>query len=77
MSDLTNVLLDEWARIPTETLQNLPRRLEAIIAAKGGINSELMSVYLYVCMYVFRSGVSKLLSIKCANGGFDSLLTSQ
>ena len=38
--DLINALQNEWAPIPTETLQNLveslPRRVEAVIAAKGG-----------------------------------------
>ena len=37
--DLINALQNEWAPIPTETLQNLveglPRRVEAVIAAKG------------------------------------------
>jgi len=40
VSDLTNVLLEEWSKIPTNTLLNLveslPRRVEAVIAAKGG-----------------------------------------
>ncbi len=35
--DITNALLDKWAKIPTETLQNLvespPRRVEAVITA--------------------------------------------
>ncbi len=39
-SDLTNALLDEWAKTPTETLQNLleslPRRVEAVVAVKVG-----------------------------------------
>lgn len=43
VSDLTNALLDEWGKIPTDTLQNLveslPRRVEAVIAAKGGPTS--------------------------------------
>ena len=38
--DLTNVLLEEWSNIPIDTLLNLadglPRRVEAVIAAKGG-----------------------------------------
>jgi len=38
--DLTNALLDEWAKVLTETLQNLveslPSRVEAVITAKGG-----------------------------------------
>ena len=38
--DLINALQNEWAPIPTEKLQNhvesLPRRVEAVIAAKGG-----------------------------------------
>lgn len=40
MSDLTNALLDEWEKIPTNTLQklveSLPKRVEAVLAAKGG-----------------------------------------
>ena len=40
VSDLTNTLLTEWAQIPAGTLQNLvgslPRRVEAVTAAKGG-----------------------------------------
>ena len=44
--DLTNALLDEWAKIPTDRLQNLveslPRRVEAVVAAKGGTNFILM-----------------------------------
>ena len=38
--DLINALLEEWSNIPTDTLLNLvdslPRRVEAVIAAKGG-----------------------------------------
>ena len=38
--DLTNVFLQEWSNIPIDTLLNvadsLPRRVEAVIAAKGG-----------------------------------------
>ena len=38
--DLTNALLEEWSNIPIDTLLNLvdslPRRVEAVIAAKGG-----------------------------------------
>ena len=40
VSDLTNTLLDEWAKIPTDTLQNLveslPRSVEAVKAAQEG-----------------------------------------
>ena len=43
VSDLTNVFLEEWAKIPINTLLNLveslPRRVEAVIAAKGGPTS--------------------------------------
>ena len=43
--DLTNALLEEWSNIPIDTLLNLvdglPRRVEAVIAAKGGANSIL------------------------------------
>ena len=40
MSDLTNTLLEEWANIPTDTLQNLVesflRRVEVVLDAKVG-----------------------------------------
>ena len=43
VSDLTNALLEEWSKIPINTLLNLveslPRRVEAVIAAKGGPTS--------------------------------------
>ncbi len=43
VSDLTNALLEEWSKIPIKTLLNLveslPRRVEAVIAAKGGPTS--------------------------------------
>jgi len=43
VSDLTNALLEEWSKIPINTLINLmeslPRRVEAFIAAKGGPTS--------------------------------------
>ena len=38
--DLTNAPLEEWSNIPIDTILNLvdglPRRVEAVIAAKGG-----------------------------------------
>uniref|UniRef100_A0A3Q2D7V8 Tc1-like transposase DDE domain-containing protein n=1 Tax=Cyprinodon variegatus TaxID=28743 RepID=A0A3Q2D7V8_CYPVA len=41
--DLTNALLEEWSKIPINTLLNLvdslPRRVEAVLAAKGGPTS--------------------------------------
>ena len=41
--DLTNALLEEWSKIPLSTLLNLmeslPRRVEAVTAAKGGPTS--------------------------------------
>jgi len=41
--DLTDAILEEWSRIPMNTLLNLveslPRRVEAVIAAKGGPTS--------------------------------------
>ena len=41
--DLTNALLEEWSKMPVNTLLNLvkslPRRIEAIIVAKGGLTS--------------------------------------
>jgi len=40
LPDLTNVLLEEWSKIPINTLlESLPRRVEAVIAAKGGPTS--------------------------------------
>ena len=43
VSDLTNALLEEWSTIPINTLLNLverlPRRGEAVVAAKGGPTS--------------------------------------
>ena len=43
MSDLTNALLEEWSKIPINTLLNLvesfPKRVEAVIAAKVGPTS--------------------------------------
>ena len=41
--DLTNALLEEWSKISINTLLNLveslPRRVEAVIAAKSGLTS--------------------------------------
>jgi hypothetical protein len=38
--DLTNALVAEWKQVPAamfqHLLENLPRRVEAVIAAKGG-----------------------------------------
>jgi len=43
VSDLTIALLEEWSKIPINTLLNyvesLPRRVEAVIAAMGGLAS--------------------------------------
>ncbi|KAL7857365.1 hypothetical protein SRHO_G00162640 [Serrasalmus rhombeus] len=43
LSDLTNALLEERSKIPINTLLNLverlPRKVEAVIAAKGGPTS--------------------------------------
>ena len=40
LKELEGVLTEEWAKIPLETIHNLfesiPRRIEAVIAAKGG-----------------------------------------
>ena len=42
-SDLTNALLEEWSKIPINTLLNLVeslhRRIEAVVAANGGPTS--------------------------------------
>ena len=53
MSDLTNALVEEWPNIPIDTLLNLadslPRRVEAVIAAKGGLlNTEPYGLILLV-----------------------------
>lgn len=34
--DLINAFLEEWSKIPINLVENLPRRAEAVIAAKGG-----------------------------------------
>ena len=43
VSDLTDALLEEWSKTPINTLLNLvesfSRRVEAVIAAKGGLAS--------------------------------------
>ena len=43
VSDLTNELLEEWSKIAQNTVLNLvesfTRRVEAVIAAKGGLAS--------------------------------------
>ena len=41
--DLTNACVAEWKKVPAAMFQHLvdslPRRVEAVIAAKGGVNS--------------------------------------
>lgn len=49
MPDITNVLLDEWAKIPTETLQNL---VESLPSCKEGDQ-------LHINAYGFRTGCHK------------------
>jgi len=48
--DLTNALVAEWKQIPAAMFQHLveslPRRVEAVVAAKGGTNSILMPMIL-------------------------------
>ncbi|MCI4391978.1 hypothetical protein PGIGA_G00140630 [Pangasianodon gigas] len=47
--DLTNALLDEWAKIPTETLKSCGKPAQecgSCYSCKGGTNSILMSMYL-------------------------------
>ena len=48
--DLTNALVAEWKQIPAAMFQHqvesLPRRVEAVIAAKGGTISILMPMML-------------------------------
>jgi len=35
----TNALLQKWSKIPINLVESLPRRVEAVIAAKGGLTS--------------------------------------
>ena len=48
--DLTNALVAEWKQVPVAMFQHLveslTRRVEAVIAAKGGTNSILMPMIL-------------------------------
>jgi hypothetical protein len=48
--DLTNALVAEWKQVPAAMFQHLveslPRRVEAVIAAKGGTNSISMPMIL-------------------------------
>jgi hypothetical protein len=48
--DLTNSLVAEWKQVPAAIFQNLveslPRRVEAVIAAKGETNSILIRMIL-------------------------------
>ena len=48
MPDLTNALVAEWKQIPAAMFQHpvesLPRRVEAVIAAKEATNSILMPI---------------------------------
>ena len=48
--DLTNALVAEWKQVPAAMFQHLvgslPRRVEAVIAAKGATNSLLMPMIL-------------------------------
>ncbi|KAK3548195.1 hypothetical protein QTP70_005173 [Hemibagrus guttatus] len=57
--DLTNVLLEERSKIPINTLLNLveslPRRVEAVIAAKGGTTPYYIHVHV-------KAGIPKLLA---------------
>jgi hypothetical protein len=50
VSDLTNALVVEWKQVPAAMFQHLveslPRRVEAVVAAKGGSNSILMAMIL-------------------------------
>ena len=50
MPDLTNALVAERKQVPTAMFQHLvesyPRRVKAVIAAKGGTNSILMPMIL-------------------------------
>ena len=47
---LTNALVAEWKQVPAEMFQylveSLPRRVEAVVAEKGGPKSILMSMIL-------------------------------
>jgi hypothetical protein len=48
--DLTNALVGEWKQVPVAMFQqleeSLPRRVTAVIAAKGANNSTLMPMIL-------------------------------
>uniref|UniRef100_A0A8K9UXS1 Uncharacterized protein n=1 Tax=Oncorhynchus mykiss TaxID=8022 RepID=A0A8K9UXS1_ONCMY len=48
--NLTNALVAEWKQVPAAMFQHLveslPRRVEAVIAAKGGLNSILIPMIL-------------------------------
>jgi hypothetical protein len=53
---LTNALVAEWKQIPTAMFKQLversPRRVEGVVAAKGGTNSILMR-----CPHTFFTGL--------------------
>jgi hypothetical protein len=50
VSNLTNALVAEWKHVPAamflRLVERLPRKVEAVIAAKGGTNSILMPMSL-------------------------------
>jgi hypothetical protein len=67
LTDLTKALVAEWKQDPAAMFQrlveSLPRRLEAVIASKGGTNSTLMPMILECD--VRRAGVHMLLVKYC------------
>ena len=75
--DLTNALVAEWKQIPAAMFQHpvesLPRRVEAVIAAKGGTNSILIPMILELCLMKLAAKPAKrclrlgLLSLFCSN----------
>jgi hypothetical protein len=48
--DLTNALVAEWKQVPSamfhHLVESIPKIVEAVIAAKGGINSMLIPMIL-------------------------------
>jgi hypothetical protein len=69
--NLTNALVAEWKQVPTAMVQHLveslPRRVKAVIAAKGGTNSMLMSLIFE--WYVWREGVRYFCVYVCVRPG--------
>uniref|UniRef100_A0A674AN18 Lecithin retinol acyltransferase-like n=1 Tax=Salmo trutta TaxID=8032 RepID=A0A674AN18_SALTR len=60
--DFTNAFVADWKQVPTamfqQLMESLPRRVEAVIAAKGGTTKG-------ICISVYQLSVSLSLSISC------------